>query len=124
MNGAKAAANWERKSQHLLAETVKYQTYIDALASAIKLRALKLGQREIEAMLETADAAVEEDEDLPLISPTDGPPPVLAPMVVVDQEQSGEDDEEDGDMLEPPTRSRVPTMSTISNGDDDEFLDA
>lgn len=69
VNSAKASANWERKSQHLLAEIVKYQTYIEALASAIKLRALKRGQKEVEQMLESADDV---DDDV-VISPTDGP---------------------------------------------------
>ncbi|BGP48501.1 hypothetical protein JCM10450v2_004377 [Rhodotorula kratochvilovae] len=52
----KALANWERKSQHLLAESVKYRTYVDALAGAVKLRALQRGQKEVARMLESADA--------------------------------------------------------------------
>lgn len=55
VNMAKAMANWERKSQHLLSETVKYETYIEALSSAVKLRALKRGEKEVEDMLLAAD---------------------------------------------------------------------
>ncbi|BGP02291.1 hypothetical protein RTBOTA2_003978 [Rhodotorula toruloides] len=73
-NASKAQANWERKSKHLLAENVKYNTYIDALTSAIKLRALQRGKKEVEAMLESADAdADDEDELIASLSPSDGP---------------------------------------------------
>ncbi|EMS23943.1 SEC7-like domain containing protein [Rhodotorula toruloides NP11] len=73
-NASKAQANWERKSKHLLAENVKYNTYIDALSSAIKLRALQRGKKEVEAMLESADAdADDEDELIASLSPSDGP---------------------------------------------------
>ncbi|BGP32385.1 hypothetical protein JCM10296v2_004166 [Rhodotorula toruloides] len=72
-NASKAQANWERKSKHLLAENVKYNTYIDALTSAIKLRALQRGKKEVEAMLESADAdADDEDELIASLSPSDG----------------------------------------------------
>lgn len=54
-NYRKADDNWKRKSYHLLAEAVKYQTYVEALTSAIKLKALRTGQREVEQMLEAAD---------------------------------------------------------------------
>jgi hypothetical protein len=33
-NAAKAMANWERKSQYLLREIVKFRTYIDTLTAA------------------------------------------------------------------------------------------
>jgi protein-disulfide isomerase len=33
-NAARAMANWERKSQYLLREIVKFRTYIDTLTSA------------------------------------------------------------------------------------------
>lgn len=55
MNYGKASANWEKKSQHLLSESVKYRTYIDHLERAIRLRALRRGQKEVENMLEAAD---------------------------------------------------------------------
>lgn len=55
LNQAKSAANWERKSQHLLSELVKYQTYIDQLERAMRLRALRRGQKEVDEMLAAAD---------------------------------------------------------------------
>ncbi|KAK4054533.1 hypothetical protein OIV83_001027 [Microbotryomycetes sp. JL201] len=61
-NASKALANWDRKSKHLLSESVKYQTYIEALSSAIKLRSLKRGQKQIEQMLRQADQVEDEDE--------------------------------------------------------------
>lgn len=33
-NAARAHANWERKSQYLLREIVKFRTYIDTLSAA------------------------------------------------------------------------------------------
>ncbi|KAK4056662.1 hypothetical protein OIO90_002214 [Microbotryomycetes sp. JL221] len=61
-NLAKASTNWERKSRHLVAETVKFQTYIDALASAIQQRSLKRGQKQVELMLKDADENLELNE--------------------------------------------------------------
>ncbi|KPV74837.1 uncharacterized protein RHOBADRAFT_53773 [Rhodotorula graminis WP1] len=58
--GAKALANWERKSQHLVAEGVKYRTYVDALATAVHLRALRRGKKQVERMLELADRDADE----------------------------------------------------------------
>lgn len=60
-NLSKAATNWERKSQHLLSEIVKYTTYIDALTSSGRLRSLKRGQKEVDDLLAAADE-VEWDE--------------------------------------------------------------
>ncbi|KAI1184397.1 hypothetical protein F5B17DRAFT_83826 [Nemania serpens] len=37
-NAAKAMANWERKSSHLLREIVKFRTYVDGLQHAIERR--------------------------------------------------------------------------------------
>ena len=54
-SGTKAMGNWKRKSAYLLAECVKYQTYVDALQSAVRLRNLKRGQKEVEEMLAAAD---------------------------------------------------------------------
>ncbi|TNY24717.1 hypothetical protein DMC30DRAFT_345458 [Rhodotorula diobovata] len=61
--GTKALSNWERKAQHLVAEGTKYRTYVDALASAVRLRALRRGQKEVARMLERADAGADEDEE-------------------------------------------------------------
>ncbi|KDE08850.1 hypothetical protein MVLG_00951 [Microbotryum lychnidis-dioicae p1A1 Lamole] len=62
-NAVKSLVNWERKSQYLLAEIVKYQTYIEALSAAIKMRALRRGQKEVDAMLESADDDLSMDEE-------------------------------------------------------------
>ncbi len=47
-NYAKALANWEKKSNHLLQELVKYQCYIESLKNAARLRAEKRGQKMLE----------------------------------------------------------------------------
>ncbi|TKA56825.1 hypothetical protein B0A53_01226 [Rhodotorula sp. CCFEE 5036] len=60
-NATKALANWTRKAQHLNAERVKYETYVEALSSAIKLRALHNGKKEVERMLANADEADPDD---------------------------------------------------------------
>ncbi|GAA6001536.1 hypothetical protein JCM10207_006712 [Rhodosporidiobolus poonsookiae] len=78
-NASKAIANWERKSQHLLTDGVKWTTYIDALTSAIRLRSLQRGKKEVEAMLESADAdededALDDDELAASLSPYEAPP--------------------------------------------------
>ena len=71
--GSMALANWERKSQHLGAEGVKYRTYVDALASAVHLRALRRGKKQVERMLELADRDADEaTEELAVgLSPLD-----------------------------------------------------
>ncbi|GAA5828758.1 hypothetical protein JCM11251_005861 [Rhodosporidiobolus azoricus] len=75
-NGSKALANWERKSQHLLAETVKWTTYIDTLTSAVRLRSIQRGKKEVEHMLEQADAGDDEHDDelAASLSPYEQPP--------------------------------------------------
>jgi len=50
-NATKAMANWERKSEHLLREIVKFRTYVDSLAAA------DLRRTEIYAERETARRA-------------------------------------------------------------------
>ncbi|KAK0520089.1 hypothetical protein OC842_007218 [Tilletia horrida] len=54
-NHAKALANWERKSNHLLQELVKYQCYVESLKNAMRLRAEKHDLKEVDKMLATAD---------------------------------------------------------------------
>ncbi|KAE8258228.1 hypothetical protein A4X13_0g1831 [Tilletia indica] len=54
-NYAKALANWERKSNHLLQELVKYQCYVESLKNAMRLRAEKHDLKEVDKMLATAD---------------------------------------------------------------------
>ena len=46
-NRAKAEANWGKKSQYLLAEIVKYESYIESLKSAMALRMKKRGEQSL-----------------------------------------------------------------------------
>lgn len=65
-NGAKALGNWERKSNYLLQELVKYQCYVESLKGAVRMRAEKRGKREVAALLEQADeemSRVRQDEE-------------------------------------------------------------
>lgn len=41
----KAQSNWEKKSQYLLTEIVKYDSYIDSLQAAMSLRLKKRGEK-------------------------------------------------------------------------------
>lgn len=50
-NAAKASANWEKKSQYLLTEIVKYESYIDSLQAAMTLRLKKRGEKALERAL-------------------------------------------------------------------------
>ncbi|KAI9442110.1 hypothetical protein H4582DRAFT_2072665 [Lactarius indigo] len=55
-NAAKALGNWEKKSQYLLAEHVKYESYVDSLQAAMTLRFKKRGEKALERALRS-DAA-------------------------------------------------------------------
>lgn len=55
-SAAKALSNWERKSQYLLAEHVKYESYVDSLQAAMTLRFKKRGEKALEHALRS-DAA-------------------------------------------------------------------
>ncbi|KAH9083422.1 hypothetical protein EDB83DRAFT_2213073 [Lactarius deliciosus] len=55
-NAAKALSNWEKKSQYLLAEHVKYESYVDSLQAAMTLRFKKRGEKALERALRS-DAA-------------------------------------------------------------------
>ncbi|KAK0724838.1 hypothetical protein B0H67DRAFT_481440 [Lasiosphaeris hirsuta] len=46
-NAAKAMANWERKSEHLLREIVKFRTYVDSLQAAETRKAEIIAEREM-----------------------------------------------------------------------------
>ncbi|KAI0035843.1 hypothetical protein K488DRAFT_82603 [Vararia minispora EC-137] len=59
-NGAKALANWEKKSKWLLSEIVKYESYIDSLQAAMALRLKKRGEKALERALR--DVREEEEE--------------------------------------------------------------
>ncbi|KAG6812608.1 hypothetical protein H0H92_001959 [Tricholoma furcatifolium] len=50
-NALKAQANWEKKSQWLLTEIVKYESYIDSLQAAMSLRLKKRGEKALERAL-------------------------------------------------------------------------
>lgn len=52
-NSVKAQTNWERKSQYLLTEIVKYDSYIDSLQAAMSLRLKKRGEKALERALNT-----------------------------------------------------------------------
>ncbi|RPD59799.1 hypothetical protein L227DRAFT_586366 [Lentinus tigrinus ALCF2SS1-6] len=50
-NAQKAQSNWEKKSQYLLTEIVKYDSYIDSLQAAMSLRLKKRGEKALEKAL-------------------------------------------------------------------------
>ncbi|KAJ6499316.1 hypothetical protein C8R45DRAFT_1071846 [Mycena sanguinolenta] len=50
-NAVKAQSNWEKKSQYLLTEIVKYDSYIDSLQAAMNLRLKKRGEKALERAL-------------------------------------------------------------------------
>ncbi|KAG8213666.1 hypothetical protein J3R82DRAFT_10361 [Butyriboletus roseoflavus] len=50
-NGIKAQSNWEKKSQYLLTEIVKYDSYIDSLQSGMSLRLKRRGEKALERAL-------------------------------------------------------------------------
>ncbi|KAH9811953.1 Pleckstrin homology domain-containing protein [Melampsora americana] len=56
MNFQKSTNNWEKKSQYLLAEIIKYTTYIDALESGIHQKNEKRSKRLVQSLLENADS--------------------------------------------------------------------
>ena len=51
-NSAKAQMNWEKKSQYLLTEIVKYDSYIESLHSAMSLRLKKRGEKGKQVVLD------------------------------------------------------------------------
>ncbi|TDL24175.1 hypothetical protein BD410DRAFT_820374 [Rickenella mellea] len=59
-NANKALANWERKSQYLLTEIVKYDSYVESLKHAMSLRLKKRGEKALEKALVVAEP-VEDD---------------------------------------------------------------
>ncbi|CAL1707118.1 unnamed protein product [Somion occarium] len=92
-NAAKATANWEKKSQYLLTEIVKYESYIDSLQAAMSLRLKKRGEKALERALVVAsptsddepvgkgkwrghpeEETIEESEEPPPTAPLDGSP--------------------------------------------------
>ncbi|GAA5854331.1 hypothetical protein JCM8547_001783 [Rhodosporidiobolus lusitaniae] len=133
-NGTKALANWERKSQHLLTESVKWTTYIDALASAIRLRSLQRGKKEVEAMLEQADDDEEDEEDddelAARLSPYDeGPVPVAVKVVGGEKDAEKKQDPppavvvvDDSDVDADKLQSQISVATETTTGE--EFFDS
>jgi len=56
-SAAKALSNWEKRSQYLLAEHVKYESYVDSLQAAMTLRLKKRGEKALEHALRSDAAA-------------------------------------------------------------------
>ncbi|KZS98411.1 hypothetical protein SISNIDRAFT_404603 [Sistotremastrum niveocremeum HHB9708] len=50
-NHAKAKQNWEKKTQFLTGEIVKYETYVDSLKAAMAIRLKKRGEKVLEKAL-------------------------------------------------------------------------
>lgn len=50
-NAIKSQTNWEKRSQYLLTEIVKYDSYIDSLRAAMTLRLKKRGEKVLERAL-------------------------------------------------------------------------
>lgn len=92
---SKAQANWERKSQHLLTELVKYQTYVESLRTAMAMRLKKRGEKALERALGSASS----DPDLvPQKPPKDDPMDDPKTPVVSQhrhRREMAEDDEDD-----------------------------
>lgn len=53
-NLSKAQTNWEKRSQYLLTEIVKYETYVESLKTAMSLRLKKRGEKALEKALVNA----------------------------------------------------------------------
>ncbi|KAB5589161.1 Sec7-like domain containing protein [Ceratobasidium theobromae] len=60
-NALKASNNWERRSQYLLSEIVKYDSYVESLRSAMSLRLKRRGEKALERALGVSSP---DDEDL------------------------------------------------------------
>ncbi|EJD02779.1 uncharacterized protein FOMMEDRAFT_133996 [Fomitiporia mediterranea MF3/22] len=98
-NANKAMANWERKSQYLLTEIVKYDSYVESLKAAMSLRLKKRGEKALEKALVAVSPEDEsngaggkrwkgypEEETIP---ESDEPPPTpgAGPSLSVQQQQ-------------------------------------
>ncbi|GAA5837679.1 hypothetical protein JCM3766R1_000554 [Sporobolomyces carnicolor] len=148
-NHAKALANWERKSQHLLSEIVKWSTYIEALTSAVRLRSIQRGKKEVEAMLKSADLNDDDDDDddelAARLSPFDDMPSRNAPSALSpfrsqdsvpsesvrrlqldDKPKSARSSTEQHDERRSvyPSGSRTSVTTTSTRGGFDEFFDS
>ncbi|CAO1624083.1 unnamed protein product [Jaminaea pallidilutea] len=68
-NYGRALSNWERKSNHLLAELVKWQSYVESLNAATRLKNEKRDQRQMEWALARADEEMAKVREEELIDP-------------------------------------------------------
>ncbi|GAA5964713.1 hypothetical protein JCM3765_004365 [Sporobolomyces pararoseus] len=135
-NYLKALANWERKSQHLLSEIVKWSTYIEALTSAVKLRSIQRGKKQVEAMLKSADLNQDEEEEdddelVSRLSPFDEAPTTSTTTIEgikrlqIDSTRNIQDQQEGagGRRRSYPTNSRS-SLTTSSSTRGEEFFDS
>ncbi|KAJ3724450.1 hypothetical protein C8R42DRAFT_604370 [Lentinula raphanica] len=60
-NAVKAMSNWEKKSQYLLTEIVKYDSYIDSLQAAMSLRLKKRGEKGESPLERALDGTIPDD---------------------------------------------------------------
>ena len=88
-------ANWEKRSQWILTEIVKYESYIDSLQAAMSLRLKKRGEKALERAL---------DSD----APEDGPP-----SNAKDKWKGQPDEETIEESDEPPPSAKALEHSTI-----------
>ncbi|KAI0355629.1 hypothetical protein OH77DRAFT_1511483 [Trametes cingulata] len=109
-NAQKAMSNWEKKSQYLLTEIVKYESYIDSLQAAMSLRLKKRGEKALEkALTPTSDEVAgtkgrwKGQPDQETIEEGEEPPPSAgirpSPVHLHRRElaQAGDDDDENDD---------------------------
>jgi hypothetical protein len=108
-----------------MTESVKWSTYVDALSSAIRLRSLQRGKKEVEAMLESADAdgTDEEDDDelASRLSPYDeAPAPIIAESTEVPSAATtGSGDESIS--LSPRNQASQLSVNTATTGDNEFY---
>ncbi|KAI0332360.1 hypothetical protein GY45DRAFT_1344763 [Cubamyces sp. BRFM 1775] len=114
-NAQKAMSNWEKKSQYLLTEIVKYESYIDSLQAAMSLRLKKRGEKALEKALVVSSPSADDSAavkgrwkgqpDQETIEESEEPPPSagIRPSPVrqhrrevaeVDREDEDDEDEE------------------------------
>ncbi|KAG7091050.1 hypothetical protein E1B28_010109 [Marasmius oreades] len=97
-SAVKAQSNWEKKSQYLLTEIVKYDSYIDSLQAAMSLRLKRRGEKALEMALngDSKDAkrkrkSPDEDTIHEKSVPPD-PPPTISLMHKRETAQGGGND--------------------------------
>ncbi|KAF9268675.1 hypothetical protein L218DRAFT_1048266 [Marasmius fiardii PR-910] len=98
-NAVKAQSNWEKKSQYLLTEIVKYDSYIDSLQAAMSLRLKKRGEKALERALNGRDDSDDakrkrKSRDEATIHETSVPPD-LPPVPLMHKREIAEGGDED-----------------------------